>query len=107
MNNHTSPINDLQEIVRKIPKTDLHVHLDGSVRLGTIAEIAKQEQIKLPSYTVEGLNELVFKEKYQNLEEYLEAIPIGRASWSTTQNEPSRHHSCRKQPPCYTEDRCK
>ena len=74
MNNHTSPINDLQEIVRKIPKTDLHVHLDGSVRLGTVAEIAKQEQIKLPSYTVEGLNELVFKEKYQNLEEYLKTF---------------------------------
>jgi hypothetical protein len=69
----TMPL-DIQELIRKIPKTDLHLHLDGSVRIGTIAEIAKQEQIELPSYTVEGLNELVFKEKYASLEEYLKTF---------------------------------
>jgi adenosine deaminase len=65
---------DIQELIRKIPKTDLHVHLDGSIRLSTIAEIAQREQIVLPSYTAEGLNELVFKEKYANLEEYLQTF---------------------------------
>jgi adenosine deaminase len=65
---------DLQELIKVIPKTDLHLHLDGSIRLETIIDIAKKENIELPSYTVEGLNELVFKEKFQNLEEYLKTF---------------------------------
>ena len=53
---------DLVEIINRIPKTDLHVHLDGSLRLQTLIEIAKRENVELPSTTVEGLNELVFKD---------------------------------------------
>ena len=56
-------------LIRKLPKTDLHVHLDGSLRIPTLIELARQHHIKLPSYTVEGLRELVFKETYQNLPE--------------------------------------
>jgi len=61
----------LREIIKKIPKTDLHVHLDGSIRMKTLIEIAKKEKMELPSYTVEGMNELVFKDNYNNLQEYL------------------------------------
>ena len=43
------------EFIRAIPKTDLHLHLDGSLRLGTLIDIAKAENIKLPSYTEDGL----------------------------------------------------
>ena len=64
-----------QEITRdfilKVPKTDLHVHLDGSMRLETLIELAKERNVTLPSYTVEGLKELVFKERYADLGEYL------------------------------------
>ena len=74
MNNQNTRTDELRELITKIPKTDLHLHLDGSVRLGTIAEVGKKEKIELPSYTVEGLNELVFKEQYQNLEEYLKTF---------------------------------
>lgn len=59
------------DIIKKLPKTDLHVHLDGSMRLSTLIELAREYQVALPSYTEEGLKETVFKEKYQNLEEYL------------------------------------
>ncbi len=65
---------DLAKLIKRIPKTDLHVHLDGSLRLEALIEISEKESIKLPSYTVEGLNELVFKDSYANLEEYLKTF---------------------------------
>ncbi|GAB4343640.1 MAG: adenosine deaminase [Calditrichia bacterium] len=70
---------DLRQLIRKIPKTDLHVHLDGSIRLSTIAEIAKADGIEIPSYTAEGLNELVFKDSYASLEEYLKTFGVSCA----------------------------
>jgi len=57
--------------IRSLPKTDLHVHLDGSLRLETLIELARERQVKLPSETPEGLLELVFKESYRDLPDYL------------------------------------
>lgn len=57
--------------LQDIPKSDLHVHLDGSLRIPTLVELAKAQGVELPSYTEEGLLELVFKERYANLGEYL------------------------------------
>jgi adenosine deaminase len=62
------------ELIRKLPKTDLHVHLDGSLRLSTVIELARERKIPLPSVTEEGLNELVFRSHYKNLEEYLQGF---------------------------------
>ncbi|MEE8440814.1 MAG: adenosine deaminase family protein, partial [Spirochaetia bacterium] len=59
------------EFIRRIPKNDLHVHLDGSLRLETLIELSKDQGAELPSETPEGLQELVFKENYANLKEYL------------------------------------
>ena len=50
-----------ENFIKRIPKTDLHVHLDGSLRLSTLIEIAKDKKIKLPSYSVEGMNKTIFK----------------------------------------------
>ena len=33
----------------RLPKTDLHVHLDGSLRVSTILELAEQDGIELPA----------------------------------------------------------
>lgn len=60
-----------QEAIAKLPKTDLHVHLDGSVRLETLIELAREYRVTLPSYTEEGLRAKVFKEKYDSLGDYL------------------------------------
>jgi adenosine deaminase len=62
------------EFIRAIPKTDLHVHLDGSLRLDTLVDLARTRKVELPSYTEEGLRELVFKERYQSLVEYLQGF---------------------------------
>lgn len=59
------------DFIQEIPKTDLHLHLDGSLRLESLIEMAKSSKIDLPSYTNDGLKEKVFKETYNNLGEYL------------------------------------
>jgi len=60
-----------EAFLRDLPKTDLHVHLDGSLRLPTLIELARAKKVELPSYTEEGLRELVFKSGYGSLDEYL------------------------------------
>jgi adenosine deaminase len=59
------------ELIRRLPKTDLHVHLDGSLRLSTVVELARERRVQLPSATESGMRELVFRDQYENLNEYL------------------------------------
>lgn len=67
-------MNISREFIEKIPKTDLHLHLDGSLRLSTLIELAQELEIHLPAYTENELKIKVFKEKYQNLGEYLQGF---------------------------------
>jgi adenosine deaminase len=60
-----------EAFIKEMPKSDLHLHMDGSLRIPTLIEMAKKNNIKMPSYTEEGLRELVFKPNYANLGEYL------------------------------------
>jgi adenosine deaminase len=62
------------EVIRALPKSDLHVHLDGSLRLSTVIELARTRGVELPSSSEEGLRELVFRPRYRNLQEYLEGF---------------------------------
>jgi adenosine deaminase len=67
------------EFIKAIPKTDLHVHLDGSLRLPTLIELARERGVELPSYTEAGLVETVFKPKYGDLNEYLKGFAFTTA----------------------------
>ncbi|MDY7042432.1 MAG: adenosine deaminase, partial [Chloroflexota bacterium] len=49
----------LREILQAMPKVDLHRHLEGSLRLQTLAEIAREHGIDLPSHNIEELRPLV------------------------------------------------
>lgn len=59
------------EFLKEMPKSDVHLHLDGSLRLNSLIEMAQRSKIELPSYTEDGLKQLVFKDHYANLGEYL------------------------------------
>jgi adenosine deaminase len=41
--------------IERLPKTDLHVHLDGSLRLSTILDLARTRDVDLPAYDEAGL----------------------------------------------------
>src|SRR5687768_582837 len=65
------------EVFRSLPKTDLHVHLDGSLRLETILEIAKADDIELPAKDVEGLRAAIgCGSQFGSLVEYLRGFDI-------------------------------
>lgn len=74
------------EFLRRIPKTDLHLHLDGSLRIPTLIELAKRHRVKLPSYTEDGLRRLVFKDKYAHLPEYLQGFAYTCAVMQTAES---------------------
>ena len=59
------------DFIRAIPKSDVHLHLDGSLRLKTLIELAREAKVKLPSFTETGLRKLVFKDSYKDLPDYL------------------------------------
>ncbi|GAG34326.1 unnamed protein product, partial [marine sediment metagenome] len=64
-----------KEFFAKLPKVDLHVHLDGSLRLQTILELAEENGIDLGVDDLEGLEKLIKPGvKHKSLKDYLEAF---------------------------------
>ncbi|MBI4854090.1 MAG: adenosine deaminase [Acidobacteria bacterium] len=47
----------LKEFITKMPKVELHVHLEGAIEPTTLLKLAKEHKVKLPANTVEGLQE--------------------------------------------------
>lgn len=72
--------------LQRLPKADLHVHLDGSLRLSTLIELAKKEGVELPAYTPEGMRRLVYKDKYASLVEYLKGFSYTGAVMQNAEN---------------------
>lgn len=63
---------ELNYIDPKLPLIDLHRHLDGSVRLDTVIELAQEQGIELPAYDVEGLRpHVVIDGKAANLMDFI------------------------------------
>lgn len=66
-----------REFVHSLPKAELHCHLDGSLRVETIIELAKNQNIKLPREEPEALKEyLEAGPDCKSLEEYLKPFEV-------------------------------
>ena len=65
------------EYIQRLPKAELHCHLDGSLRVTTILDLAKKQKVKLPSYNEKNLTAyLALNNKVKDLEDYLERFTI-------------------------------
>jgi adenosine deaminase len=64
-----SPVSRL--IIQRMPKAELHCHLDGSLRPTTLHELSEARGITLPVHTPEALAKWMRVDDAHNLEEYL------------------------------------
>ena len=66
-----------REFIHKLPKTDLHVHLDGSLRMSTIFDLAKIQNVKLPADNEAELKAMIAcADNCESLDQYLKAFDI-------------------------------
>ncbi len=60
-----------------LPKAELHCHLDGSLRVKTILDLAKKNDVKLPHDSEKALTDyLQVGDDCQSLEDYLKAFNV-------------------------------
>jgi adenosine deaminase len=65
------------ELIEKLPKTDLHVHLDGSLRLSTIIDLAEKQKVELPARDEDRLRAAMnLGQNCGSLVEYLKAFDV-------------------------------
>jgi adenosine deaminase len=65
-----------KDALRRWPKAELHVHLDGALRPATMLELARAQNIRLPADTPEALAKAMLVRDAKNLEEYLEKYTV-------------------------------
>jgi adenosine deaminase len=60
----------IEEFITQMPKVELHVHLEGSVRPQTLLKLAKRHRVQLPAMTIEGLK------KWYNFQDFSHFLEI-------------------------------
>lgn len=65
------------DVIRRLPKAELHCHLDGSLRPRTVLELAHEQGVELPTHNLAQLTRLMQAGKRtRNLADYLRIFDI-------------------------------
>lgn len=66
-----------REFIKSLPKAELHCHLDGSMRVETIMDLAKKNKVDLPENDPEKLRQILeVDNNCKSLTEYLRPFDI-------------------------------
>lgn len=61
----------MRDRLHAMPKAELHVHLDGSLRAATMVDLARQARVRLPTTDPDALAAWMVVSDARNLEDYL------------------------------------
>jgi adenosine deaminase len=62
--------------LRRLPKAELHCHLDGSVRPATLIELGREYSVPMPRATVDELRHYMLVDDAETLEDYLARFEV-------------------------------
>jgi len=70
-------VRNLFSLIRTLPKADLHRHLEGSIPPKVILDIAKENNVSLPTYDLEELASIItIEEPRANLKEFVKPLEL-------------------------------
>jgi adenosine deaminase len=74
-------------LLERLPKVELHCHLDGSLRVPTILDLAKKDKVSLPTSSSNKLSKLLVIGKTRgSLEDYIKRFDITLSVMQTPQS---------------------
>ncbi|MFQ5577024.1 MAG: adenosine deaminase [Anaerolineae bacterium] len=85
--NQPARSDSLRAVLKKMPKIDLHRHLEGSLRLSTLAEIAREHGVDMQALDMEELRPLVqMVDDEPNFQTFLAKFTVLRKFYNTRES---------------------